>query len=883
MHSPTAYNSDKDEKADSDNSPAHLRRKDTSYRRPASVITHLPFVEATPAHTIASASLASAVQLAASSSALQPAAPESTSSMPVVSVNTTSAIAAHAHPGRLTGTDDVTNPQGRQPPSPHSRRAQPAQPTGQQSVRPTTGSAPPQGQHQQQARHRQPRGAAIFATDDFAARCGASVISDTALALVLTIDAATPASLSGALGKLLPSRLSAQDNRSKIAIATLLRTLKLVFPMLPREYGKCDTVAELTAIINARINVDPSNAGLDHCTLLTEAAAAGQPDILDALLVDHAQTVFSLVGAGEGRDNMLLEWEDVLTVHTGSLSTVTVGSAAAQQQDRRTARCVLKLDFISPLVLACLRHCFQQAAKDPTMMASRPLSSAPEHRASVARPPILMAVEPYHRRLIKARVAGFAFGPLDPGVDARCTHPEQLHGNWPLLLSFLKQAAPNCAPSNTPTQLPNGHGAVYFALEEPHRHELHRLVDVVAPQWGITRPLAITIDVWRQSHEMACSSCGEANHRARDCRQHPPGTGVITCKHCYTAEHLSHQCQLPHQQRKCGLCNTHGHSTHYCARYQPRWVELDTTQRPHERRTFRDARALLAQRGVPWSAVAAVAPEAQKQARALPLSDFPPFPAHALLASQPAAAAAVTSSAPRPAWLPRQQTEPVETALSHHMTELTKQLQTQHQQTQAMLQVQQQQMAAMLQQSLTVRDMMHDWMMMLKPVLHAFISRSLLDAEPSAQKRLMPLSPDDLTEEPVPLRATPHADTPNTFTTTQSTLTAASSQTTSLDASATAAPALVVRPNRQQDAEEIKEVDGARHQSVVNGNTGPHFPALTTTSTLIAPGIISDSPFTFHISAQPVTGSPPASHSQPTPPAYSGPPPPSGAPAVLHG
>ena len=173
---------------------------------------------------------------------------------------------------------------------------------------------------------------------------------------------------------------------------------------------------------------------------------------------------------------------------------------------------MLRLDFASPLVRRSVEYYLNTLHISPMPAATqRPTSS------SKGTPLVSLSLDHYRHRLISARVSGFAVGPTCYDATRRFTNLYEPHGNWQLLRSWLATQAPHCSPADTALRFSSGVAAVDFVLEETHLYELYALHQAVAPEAGITQPLNLTVSVRRQSPNVACSICGGAKHKARDC------------------------------------------------------------------------------------------------------------------------------------------------------------------------------------------------------------------------------------------------------------------------------------------------------------------------------------------------------------------------------
>ena len=472
-------------------------------------------------------------------------------------------------------------------------------------------------QQQQQAADKKRRPRAVAAPQRLIDSCGrspASLNSDTSIVLILTTDASQPGNAAVAGSSRLP-RPSANNSRSMTTVADLLSKLQIQPPPLPHVYNHCNTVDELVSRLAQR------NRGVtDSGTNWAERLAPRDPAVtLGSRLVFQAATIAEEMNSTTG----LNTWSQLLTPHTSCLNggERKTRQAESANNQRSSNRCVLRLDFATPLVRRCIQHWLTTS-----YVAGPPAPNQPAAR----QPQASLRVEPYRLPLVAVRVSGFAIGPTDYDSTGRFTNFDEPHGNWRILREWLITAAPHCTPSMTPIRFSSrGVGAVDFVLEETHRHELHALHGKTAPDYGVTRPLNLTLEVRRQSATTACSSCGEANHRARDCKK-GSAAGQRTCKYCFATDHATDTCTAP---RKCKMCDKDDHTTLQCRKYRPSWVEVAKPKQgapqrpPAQSSTFAaDRVAQMRNRAPERPAAPTTSPPAGQRPPQQTDADYPPLP-----------------------------------------------------------------------------------------------------------------------------------------------------------------------------------------------------------------------------------------------------------------
>jgi len=372
-------------------------------------------------------------------------------------------------------------------------------------------------------------------------------------------------------------RMDTANNRSMVSTALLLNELNLLPPATPRLYAQLHTVEELLHDVRRTADaMGPSQAEHLYTAIDELAAATGAREDKKQRINAALHSLTALLYQYKVADDWLpYGWNELLTNNTGCMSRGGSRQHGAAPPSRPAlARCVLRLEFSTPLVSMLVQHhlvhAYYAAAAAGAEAQQQPLQSAGTVRLPKAR----VSVQPYFRRLTVTDAVGFTIGPINPGAHAECTSRSEPHGNWELLRNYLQRAAPNCAPASW-RALSKGVASVRFVLEERHRHELYALATsgAVNRDFGITRPLKLTLEVSRYSTDTACSTCGAAGHAARVCPNRS-ADNAMTCRRCYHTGHTAIDCPTAMEQLVCGLCQQTGHPTTSCKRYRPSFVKV---------------------------------------------------------------------------------------------------------------------------------------------------------------------------------------------------------------------------------------------------------------------------------------------------------------------
>ena len=534
--------------------------------------------------------------------------------------------------------------------------------------------------HQQQQQQQQPnnsktnRPRPFPASDKLVELSGTTVAAPNSLVLVLTPVIGQPAGIVQRWNN--RPRLDSSNTKSLLSTALLLSELNLLPPATPSLFNELSTVEELLVELHRIADKKPAAAGALNIAI-DELTAANQPStdreqLTAAALHQLAATLRQTSAVDEHW--LKNDWAARLTTYSGCMTSTGNRQENATVASSRPpfTTCKLRLDFASPLSRLLAQHYLTSAPTATTAPAAPDTDQPPQQPARSPR--LLKAhieVRPYRRRYCYSDVTGFTFGPMNPGANPACTSVEEPYGNWQLLQQYLRRVAPNCYP--TPFRpLPSGVAVVRFVHEEQYQCELRDLVwnKAVAPEYGITRPPKLTMQIYCFSTDVACSTCGKAGHSARAC-PNQPAAGIKTCRRCFSTEHLVANCPTMPEQTTCGLCSKTGHSTRDCSRYGPQRVnvKMDNRQNAAVRHNVTFAQALIYQmqgKTVPAPAAAA-APPAQPPNNSS-LSHYPPLRQQSGAAAPPAA---------QPATQPALAPQPASSALEQQMRDMMQFMQKQ--------------------------------------------------------------------------------------------------------------------------------------------------------------------------------------------------------------
>ena len=352
--------------------------------------------------------------------------------------------------------------------------------------------------------------------------------------MVLTLTAnAAQLHTAAAAGPDLPHP-SSKQGRSVAAVATLLDKLNIPLPHLPQLYNQCGTLAELADSLDKRERTT-TDSGIRWSERLSPITSTGPPG---AVLVNMANN--HRRGDGQHRSHQarpLAGRADAPNrLHGADARAAAASQHVGLTDGQPSARCVLRLDFASPLVRHSVEHYLRHDARQPH--AGSLAEAGQQQQRSTAG---LLYIDHYRRRFILSTRVWLRGWPdrLRPGK--RFTSLYEPHGNWQLLRGWLAAQAPHCAPADTALRFSSGVAAVDFVLEETYLYELYALNKAVAPDAGIAHPLNLTVSVRRQSPTSPARFVARHSTRpatARPSRQakHRP------CRACYKTGHTAEQC-----------------------------------------------------------------------------------------------------------------------------------------------------------------------------------------------------------------------------------------------------------------------------------------------------------------------------------------------------
>lgn len=491
----------------------------------------------------------------------------------------------------------------------------------------------------------------------------------------LTLSVSFPPTIRGRFTMDRPPRRSNNDSKLVHSIGTMLvKGLGIPAPRLLKALSQHDSPDELSAALR-RAWAPPQSApspplGLQQAPPASIQRRSYLESLDEAVCDDHGTGLLASALLATPFDmpdlTVHTQWHEYLSPCTDMLKT-----AVSQAGTRH----VLRLSFNTELIALAVRAHIERytalllpdggahsaaaiAALDPGQRDW--VYAATRANAIHSR----VELDVYGIRYETTLITGWNRGPDHQALpsETATANYDQWYGDTNRFLAFLNLKAPHCFVGEV-TSLADGTGRIQFVHEAQHRNELYRLVDVISPSHGITRPLRLTFKQLRKPQAQCCSVCGTPGHPAHACPSRamhdaaapdegkmeaddaslPPGS--VVCRLCYSPGHRE-TCHTPPSQQACRICNESGHTSFHCPSYKTSWVPLSpplSTHAPNPRPL-----ALIAQqRGLPppsWSAVAAGAnpPPSQRQAPP-PLANSHAFPA--LPARGPVAPASPTDSA----------------------------------------------------------------------------------------------------------------------------------------------------------------------------------------------------------------------------------------------
>ena len=404
---------------------------------------------------------------------------------------------------------------------------------------------------------------------------------------------------------------STKDSRSVAATARFLEREDITLPPQPQLYAQHGSLHALTAKLASSPDVD---MGADW---IEQVGAAKDFATLGALLASNAGKVNAATGGLDKRSN----WLEVLARPTSCMSRGRTtdrrpAAHAEGQPSDELDTCVLRLDFVTPLLCASVAHHLRALAAERQQTAVS---------LSASRPLATITVAQYKVRYMRSIVSGFSVGSIDGKHAHPYNKPAELLGNWQLTRELLRTLAPSCTPAPSFYINRSGVGAVEFVLEQRHMHELYKLNGFVDASHGITRPLKLEYETVRDSPHTACNGCGKVGHARHSC----PNGLATTCRVCYKPDHEASACTVAPAQRWCDICKAFGHATTQCRQYRPSAVKSTPAAPPRARSTHSAEHAQQMRGGRTFAQAAGASapqqqPAQQQQAAARPRQLTPP-------------------------------------------------------------------------------------------------------------------------------------------------------------------------------------------------------------------------------------------------------------------
>ena len=467
-----------------------------------------------------------------------------------------------------------------------SGSTQPASVSTGQATAPQSSNRPQQPAAQQQS-DKKPKARALYASAEQMRQCGVTAEAETSLVLVLTAPTTERRGGRPAWSQL--PKGNSNNPQSSNAIATLLAYLRVTLPSpLPQLYAQHTTLDSLLKAVQARL------VPLEQVTQ-EQIDGFGLVQAKDADAKHHGAVLLHAAGSIAALDNndTATHWEHILSPHSACMNRSTHPATALQPA---TDRCVIRLDFLTPLVRQCVGHHLASmgpAAAAAAVGASSSSSSSDNSAGSAGSntnsairrpagtPKATIEVQTYTRRMITMRVAGFPKGNSStrPCHSSFSSFIEPV-GNWPALQQYLREQAPNCYLHDKFHSLLQGTTAVTFTLERTYLHQLHALEGSInnmlstpdGHRLGLTQRIHLSVDMRSPSLISVCSICGNTDHKGRECPKRP-ADGARTCRICVSTEHTAADCPAA-ATTICQTCNQPGHTGNSCSKTRPRWANI---------------------------------------------------------------------------------------------------------------------------------------------------------------------------------------------------------------------------------------------------------------------------------------------------------------------
>lgn len=437
---------------------------------------------------------------------------------------------------------------------------------------------------------------------NLASHLGLPATSATDLVLNVTL----PASYArhALAGKKLPFQSNASSAHVFKVGSLLAHDLGIMAPRLPQMYSQHNTTPSLLTAMGVQLGGTPAVEVLGplHTTLSESVNLDHTGADLGARLLSIDSLADKLLALKLPALKLHTEWHHYLNTTTTQVLRKSIEQNAVQH-------IVLRLGFNTPLVALAVRAHLQRyvdwmgstpAAPSPSAITA--INDARQQQwtaAAVKRRalPTKATLADYTLRYVTTKVTGWTRGSLDSNsAPGQYYAYDEVCGNTAAVRDFIRTVAPHCTCSDF-TEQQGGIISVQFVHLPEHYCELFSLLTRTSPEHGINRPLKHLRLFQSKSPTMACSLCGQPNHRARDCPNVAQSaaahnTGNVTgdlaaqldmeevysertavCRLCYAVDHQG-TCFTPSDQQHCKICNAAGHTSFRCKQYLPSWIPL---------------------------------------------------------------------------------------------------------------------------------------------------------------------------------------------------------------------------------------------------------------------------------------------------------------------